>query len=151
MKSARESGGLGEPSEEEADAVSLELWRWELETERRTPPGVAAAAAEGAAEEEAEPEGENEAAAAATAADLAAEESVDEVKREAEREEEDADGEGTDRGPSLEGIGQFLAADPQPAIDQVTNGGINMPAFGDRLAEDEIVSVVDYITTTFAE
>jgi len=58
-----------------------------------------------------------------------------------------ADGVGT-RGPDLVGIAE-AQPDKQLAIDQVTNGGNGMPAFGARLSAEEIEATVDYIYATF--
>ena len=52
------------------------------------------------------------------------------------------------RGPSLLGI-----ADKRPdkthALGLVTNGGNNMPSFGEKLDEAQIVAVVDFIYDAF--
>lgn len=50
---------------------------------------------------------------------------------------------------SITGIGDFFAADPSPLINLVTNGGTQMPSFGEKLSTDEIVAVVDYVVSTF--
>lgn len=51
-------------------------------------------------------------------------------------------------GPSLLGHGDDHG-DTVRDIGLVTNGGKNMPAFGDKLLEDEIVAVVDYVYEAF--
>lgn len=60
-----------------------------------------------------------------------------------------ADGTGSEAGRPLTGIaGQ--EPDRSVHIESVTNGkGAGMPAFGDRLSEDEIDSVVAYVRATF--
>ena len=42
-------------------------------------------------------------------------------------------------------MGAVLAADPTPLTNLVTNGGINMPSFGDRLSSEEIDAVVTWV------
>lgn len=54
-----------------------------------------------------------------------------------------SDGEGG-RGPTLIGIADSTSRDIPGAIELVTNGGRNMPSFGDQLSPDEVVAVVDY-------
>lgn len=57
------------------------------------------------------------------------------------------------------GIGPRLAAgrvvadfpDPQDQIALVTTGRGGMPAFGERLSDDEIAAVVDYTRTVLAD
>jgi len=58
-----------------------------------------------------------------------------------------ADGSGG-RGPSLQGIAD-KAPDKTRALGLVTNGGSNMPSFGDKLAEAEVIAVVDYVYEAF--
>ena len=53
------------------------------------------------------------------------------------------------RGPSLVDHVQDHG-DPETDIGIVTNGGTNMPSFGEKLTGDEIVAVVDYVYEAFA-
>ena len=54
------------------------------------------------------------------------------------------DGVGTDRAPSLSGVGRTLH---KPEIArQIHNGGKQMPAFGDALSNDEVQELVAYLT-----
>lgn len=50
---------------------------------------------------------------------------------------------GTSR--SIAGIGQLLAANPDALTGLVTNGGVNMPAFGSKLSPEEIDAVVTWV------
>ena len=54
-------------------------------------------------------------------------------------------------GPRLAG-GRVVAVYPEPAdqIAVVTTGRAGMPAFGDKLTDDEIAAVVDYTRTVLA-
>ena len=40
--------------------------------------------------------------------------------------------------------------DPSPLADFITNGGSQMPAFGDRLNPEQVDAVVQYVVETFA-
>ncbi|WP_419804567.1 c-type cytochrome [Terriglobus sp.] len=54
-----------------------------------------------------------------------------------------ADWSGTDRGPDLRGIGKRMKRDE---IDkQIRAGGGGMPAFGDVLADTQILQLVDFL------
>lgn len=55
-----------------------------------------------------------------------------------------AEGEGA-RALAIAGIGAVLAENPTPLTNLVTNGGINMPAFGNRLSAEEIDAVVTWV------
>lgn len=59
----------------------------------------------------------------------------------------ESDGTGS-RGPSLLGIAD-RDADRSRSISQITNGGRNMPAFGDQLSEPEITAIIDYTFEAF--
>lgn len=47
-------------------------------------------------------------------------------------------------GPNLD----ELQPDKETVVEQVTNGGGGMPAFGDRLSEEEIEAVATYVAET---
>jgi mono/diheme cytochrome c family protein len=53
------------------------------------------------------------------------------------------DGIGTERAPSLSGVGRALH---KPEIArQIHNGGKQMPAFGNALSDDEVKQLVEYL------
>ena len=52
---------------------------------------------------------------------------------------------GTERGPTLVGVGRKLKTDG--IRHQITAGGGGMPAFGDVLTSDEISRLADYLET----
>ena len=54
------------------------------------------------------------------------------------------DGIGTDRGPSLSGVGRKLH--PAQIETQIHDGGAQMPAFGDALSSDELKQLVAYLS-----
>ncbi len=58
-----------------------------------------------------------------------------------------AEGEGSDRGRPLTGIAS--QGDRATHIASVTSGKGNMPAFGERLSDDEIGSAVSFVRLTF--
>jgi mono/diheme cytochrome c family protein len=49
-------------------------------------------------------------------------------------------------GPNLQT--STKAGDKQAVVDQVTNGGGGMPPFGDKLSDQEIQAVADYVVNT---
>lgn len=53
-----------------------------------------------------------------------------------------ADGGGSDRAPNLQERDQLVK---DRVVDQVTNGGTQMPAFGDRLSPEQIDAVADHV------
>ena len=52
---------------------------------------------------------------------------------------------GTDIGPNLQGAGRHLK--PAQIRKQIEDGGLNMPAFGNVLAHDQISDLVEYLRT----
>jgi len=60
-----------------------------------------------------------------------------------------AQGGGSDRGPSILGIGEFFQQDATPLTNLVTNGGNKMPEFGSKLTTEDIDAVVQYVVDTF--